>query len=466
MPPRKPTGKPGGKPSGRHPGKPRAKGQPPRSKPQAPAEQPAPRPADPRRAALRLLNDVLTEGRTLADLTGRTGPLSRLDAGDRARAQRLATETLRNIGPIDTMLSGFIERMPPLPVLNVLRMATYELATGEAAHGVVNSAVEHIGAMPNFNRAKGMANAVLRKIAASAPAAWPDRGASHLPDWLREPLVLAWGEQVIAACEAAQMRGAPLDLTPRDPAQVSALTQSLEATLLPTGTLRLDRSVQVSALPGFAEGHWWVQDAAAALPVVILGPRAGEKVLDLCAAPGGKTMQLAAAGADVTALDISAPRTERIAENLARTGLEAAIVTQDALTYEQGGWDAILLDAPCSATGTIRRHPDLPYAQDGSTISDLIDLQARMIDHALSLLKPGGRLVFCTCSLIPDEGEVQVDDALLRHPGLRVMREALDRPGIDPAWISSEGGLRLRPDYWPDLGGMDGFYIACLRKPD
>jgi 16S rRNA (cytosine967-C5)-methyltransferase len=182
----------------------------------------------------------------------------------------------------------------------------------------------------------------------------------------------------------------------------------------------------------------------------------------MCAAPGGKTMQLAATGAQVTALDISEARMARVAANLARTGLVADVVVGDAMTH-QGQYDAILLDAPCSATGTIRRHPDLPHAKDGSDFGALMEMQAAMLDHALTLLKPGGRLVYCTCSLLPDEGEVQVDEALARHPGLRVDRAALDLAGLDPAWITEEGGLRLRPDLWADQGGMDGFYIACLR---
>ena len=176
-------------------------------------------------------------------------------------------------------------------------------------------------------------------------------------------------------------------------------------------------------------------------------------------------MQLAAAGAEVTAVDSSVGRMRRVTENLERVKLKAETVVCDAFDFETDGFDAILLDAPCSATGTIRRHPDLPYAKDGSEFGELIDQQARMIDHALGLLKPGGRLVFCTCSLLPDEGEVQVDEALARHPGLTVESKALDRAGVDAAWRTEEGGLRLRPDYWADLGGMDGFYIAQLRKP-
>ena len=176
-----------------------------------------------------------------------------------------------------------------------------------------------------------------------------------------------------------------------------------------------------------------------------------------------RTKQLVDAGADVVALDVSERRMQRLRENLTRTGLHAEIVVQDALEHRDQ-YDAILLDAPCSATGTIRRHPDLPFAKNGDDFGDLIELQARMLAHAWSLLRPGGRMVYCTCSLLPDEGEAQIDAALEAFSDMRVDPEALDLPGIDPDWISSEGGLRVRPDYWSDRGGMDGFYIACLRK--
>ena len=271
----------------------------------------------------------------------------------------------------------------------------------------------------------------------------------------------AWGKGPVAAMERAHFEGAPLDLTVKSDAE--AWAARLGGSVLPTGSVRLRDAGQVSALLGYESGDWWVQDAAAALPVQVLDPKPGERVLDLCAAPGGKTLQLAARGAQVTALDISERRMARVAENLARTGLTATCVVGDALEHE-GVYDAVLLDAPCSATGTIRRHPDLPHAKDGSDFGALIEMQAAMIDHALGLLAPGGRLVFCTCSLLPDEGECQVEEALARHAGLMVDRSALDRPGIAPEWITEEGGLRLRPDYWPDLGGMDGFYMACLQN--
>ena len=413
-----------------------------------------------RRAAVDLLDRVLDDRMLLSEaLSG--GALARLDPADRARAQRLATDTLRGLERADRLLQKHLRKYPPTHVRNVLRLATVELAHGGDAHGVVNEAVTIVAAHKRHNRMKGLVNAVLRKMADEAPAKWDSLRLPRLPKWLRGPLAQAYGSETMAAIEVAHYAGAPLDLTAKTEAR--AVAESTEGTLLPTGSIRLSGSPQVSNLAGYASGDWWVQDAAAALPARILAPEPGEAILDMCAAPGGKTLQLAAAGAEVTALDISGPRLARVRDNLVRTGLAARIVEGDALTH-QGAYDAILLDAPCSATGTIRRHPDLPHAKDGSEFAGLIALQSAMLDHAIGLLKPGGRLVFCTCSLLPDEGECRVEEALARHPGLEADTAALDRPGIDPAWQTEEGGLRLRPDFWPDLGGMDGFYIACLRR--
>ena len=415
-----------------------------------------------RRAAHHLLQQITTDGRLLSELLG-AGALDHLAIDDRARAQRLATDALRALDRADRMVKPFIKKNPHIFVRNALRLATLELCTGGAAHGIVNAYVEIVGRNKRTHTFKGMTNAVLRKVAEAGPEAWDKLPVPVTPSWLRQPLVAAWGRKPMDGIERAHFAGAPIDLTAKGDA--AAVAKATGGVLLPTGSVRLKDAGQVSALAGYDAGDWWVQDAAAALPVKLLGDVKGLKVLDLCAAPGGKTMQLAALGADVTSVDVSAARMARVSENLRRTGLNGLVVVSDAFDYTQDGFDAVLLDAPCSATGTIRRHPDLPHAKDGAEFGALMEQQERLLDHALTLLKPGGALVFCTCSLLPDEGEVQVEDALARHPGLTVDRAAVDRDGIDPDWITEEGGLRLRPDYWRERGGMDGFYMAVLRKP-
>lgn len=413
-----------------------------------------------RRSAINLLDQILGDGRLMAECLS-AGTLESLAPQDRARAQRLALETLRGLERADRLLQKHLRKKPSLFVRNVLRLGTVELCRGEAPHGVVNAMVQIVGAHRRHGQLKGLVNAVLRKIATEGPSAWTALRAPRMPKWLRVPLVHAWGGEAVSAMEVAHFAGAPLDVT----AKPGISLDDLGGTKLPTGSVRLAMPGQVSGLPGFDDGIWWVQDAAAALPARVLNVRGGEHVLDMCAAPGGKTLQLAAAGANVVALDASEQRMKRVHENLSRTGLKAKLCVQDALAHT-GTYDAILLDAPCSATGTIRRHPDLPFAKDGANFGELIALQARMLSHAVTMLRPGGRLVFCTCSLLPDEGEVQVEDALRNNPSLSVDRKAVELPGVDQAWLTAEGGLRLRPDYWADLGGMDGFYLACLVKSE
>lgn len=403
-----------------------------------------------RATAAMILDGILGEGRMLEDVSA-----ADLPPADRARALRLAATTLRHLEPADRLLDRHLRKAPPLAVRNVLRLAVVELAQGAPAHGVVNAAVEIMRQGKRTAHFAGLVNAVLRALPASG--LFDGLPPQRLPRWLRQPLVHAYGREVVTAIEAVQAAEPPLDLTlrPGFPAP--------EGEVLPTGSLRLTSPAQVSALPGYEAGGWWVQDAAAALPARLLDVRPGERVLDLCAAPGGKTLQLAATGAEVTAVDISAPRMARVEANLKRTGLTARTVVADALHWQpEAPFDAILLDAPCSATGTIRRHPDLPFVKDGSDLAGLTALQAQLLDRALGWLKPGGRLVFATCSLLPEEGEGQLATALERNPGLTVERP--DLPGVAKDWWTPAGGLRLRPDYWSDKGGMDGFFMARLRR--
>ncbi len=405
-----------------------------------------------RRSAAFLLDRVIGDQKLLSELLG-GGALDRLSPQDRARAQRLATQTLRAVPRADILIKRHVQKLPPLPILNLLRLGTLELAQGAAAHGVVNDLVSIASRNKRHGRLKGLVNAVLRKLAVDV-AEWDNLPVPRMPRWLRDPLVQAWGRKAMAAMEGAHFAGAPLDLS------LQREVPGLDGEILPTGSLRLKDKAQVTALPGYEAGDFWVQDAAAALPAKLIQE---QHVLDLCAAPGGKTLQLAAAGHEVMAVDISENRLARLRENLTRAQLSAKLIAIDAFDI-RGQWEAVLLDAPCSATGTIRRHPDLPYAKDGSEFGALIELQSKLIDHALTLLAPGGQLVFCTCSLLPDEGEVQIEEALSRHKSLCLDTEAMQAPWIEQSWRSDEGGLRLRPDFWAERGGMDGFYICALRK--
>ncbi|WP_108483676.1 RsmB/NOP family class I SAM-dependent RNA methyltransferase [Oceaniglobus ichthyenteri] len=413
----------------------------------------------PRRAALTLLMGVTEEGALLSELLPKV--MAPLAPADRARAQRLATGTLRWADRADRALGPFL-RMKPWPrTHNAMRLALYEIyVEGAAEHGAVNAAVESVRSLPDTAHQAGLTNAVLRNVIRKG--GWDALPMPQLPKWLRKPLIADFGKARIAEMERAFAKGAPLDLTARG-GDGAALAERLGGTLLPTGSVRLTNPGQVSALPGYDTGDWWVQDAAAALPAQILNAQPGERVLDMCAAPGGKTMQLAATGATVTAIDSSETRMARLRANLTRTQLTADTIVADALAFtSETPFDAILLDAPCSATGTLRRHPDLPYAKDGSNFPDLFLLQEQMIDAALALLKPGGRLIYCTCSLLIDEGEEQVRDTLERHPTLTI--EPISHPAIPPEWHTPEG-IRITPEYWPDLGHLDGFFITILRRP-
>ena len=417
-----------------------------------------------RKAAMELLSGVLDRATSLADQLG-SGALDDLAPEERARAQSLATLTLRHLGRIDALLAGFLDRRPPRPAQHALRLATAEIhMEGVPAHAAVDAAVRLTRGHPKTGHLSGLVNAVGRRIA-EAEATWAALPEGKLPDWLDGMLVKAWGRETADAIITAQRAAPPTDITPRDPATAADLARRLGGTLLPTGSIRLAAPGQISRLPGFAEGAWWVQDAAAALPARLLGPVEGLRVLDLCAAPGGKTLQLAAAGARVTALDMSEPRLARLRENLARTRLSAEIVTTDALAWAPDApFDAILIDAPCSATGTIRRHPDLPYLRRPEDVASLVELQAGLLARAWGWLAPGGRLVACTCSLLPREGERQIARFLAGAPEARITPPDASALGLEPGWIDAAGGLRLRPDFWPDLGGMDGFHAALLTR--
>ncbi|HBG98192.1 MAG TPA: 16S rRNA methyltransferase [Rhodobacteraceae bacterium] len=428
---------------------------------------PAPRPSTPglaaRRAAARLLLAVLADGRALDP---DAASLSRLDPPTRAQALGLARATLRGLGRADAVLDRFVRRRPPPPVRTLLRLGTVEIhGLGTPPHAAVDIAVTLARHGSGGDRHAGLVNAVLRRVAAAGAPAWAAAPPTRLPDWLRTPLIASDGPEAVAAIETAHEHRPPTDLTLRDPAEAAHRAAKLDAIVLPGGSLRLSGAPPITALPGFDEGRFWVQDAAAAIPVRWLAPDPGARVLDLCAAPGGKTLQLAAAGARVTALDLSASRIARLRANLARTALDAETVIGDARqAVPPGPWDAVLLDAPCSASGTIRRHPDLPHVKDAAALRPLIALQDTLIDRAVAALGPGGTLIYAVCSLLPEEGAARVAAALARHPDL--VAQPVDPAAFDlpPEAAMAGMGLRTRPDFWPAQGGMDGFFMARLSR--
>lgn len=415
-----------------------------------------------RRAALRLIDHVLNDRRPLDDLLDRP-PLSRLSDRDRAFARLLAATVLRRLGELDRALTACLDRPlkgRALRAQGPLRLAAAELIFLDAPpHAAVDSAVSLV----NPPAYRGLVNAVLRRLHRERPDRQSDVDAARVncPTWLWRSWSEAYGEDRARAIARVHLGPASLDLTVR--ADPGAWAPRLDAECLPTGSLRRAPG-EVGRLPGFAQGAWWVQDAAAALPARLLGPVEGLAVADLCAAPGGKTLQLAAAGAQVTAVDQSESRLARLRDNLERTGLTAALVAADIAGWQPGRrFDAVLLDAPCSATGTIRRHPDILRLKRPADIRAMADLQRRLLRAACDLLRPGGLMVFCTCSLQPEEGEQQAAWAA-EHLPLRVRPIDSAEIGGETAWQTEGGALRTLPSDWPERGGLDGFFMARFER--
>ena len=426
---------------------------------------------DARRGALEVLERV-RGGEPLDEALARSRAFTALEGPDRAFARAMASAALRRRGGLDHVIGAYIDR--PLPkkaarVMDILRLAGAQLLILQTPdHAAVSLSVDLAAERKETASYAKLINAVARKIAKAGPDALEKLPArTDTPGWMWRGWERNFGPAKARAIAAAHHGEPPLDIAVKDATSVSQWAERLQADQLPNGTLRLSGVSDVTALPGFSDGAWWVQDAAATLPVRLLGDVAGKRIIDLCAAPGGKTMQLAVAGAHVTAVDISAPRLDRVRENLKRTGLSADLVEADMLKWEPSEKaDAVLLDAPCTATGTIRRHPDLPWLKTEDDVKALSALQARMIDRALTFVKPGGLLIYCVCSLQPEEGEMQAKAALGRCAGLaRKPVAAEEIPGVDGA-ITRDGDLRTLPSMLGEKGGMDGFFAARFVVSD
>ncbi len=443
-----------------------------------PLLMPAPERAAPARgvaaraAASRLLRGVTVERKSLDALLDTERSFLALPPRDRAFARAIVGTALRRGGQIADALGRLIVK--PLPkragrLRQIIEIAAAQILFLDVpAFAAVATAMDDAETDHEARHFKPLVNASLRRLVDNRDAFLADQDAARLnaPPWLWDRWRATYGEAATRAIAAAHALEPSLDLTTKgDPA---ALAAALGAIVLRTGTVRLVASGPIEDLAGYAEGDWWVQDAAAALPARLLGDVAGKRVADLCAAPGGKTAALAAAGAKVTALDISPDRLRRVASNLARLKLGAELVAADLLKWQPPEpFDAVLLDAPCTATGTIRRHPDIPYLKRPEDVAPLAATQARMIDRAVAMLKPGGTLVYCTCSLEPEEGEDQLARAIHRH-SLQIMPvEAAEIGGLAEA-LTPAGAVRTLPSYLPNpeprLSGLDGFFIARMRK--
>jgi 16S rRNA (cytosine967-C5)-methyltransferase len=425
-----------------------------------------------RQIAADILEGVLRRSRAFdEELEQNSAALATLEERDRALVRMLAATVLRRLGTLKGIIGAMIERPLPPEIARVdtalLLGAAQILFLDVPDHAAVDLSVRLVQAEKHAARYAGLVNAVLRRIAREGKRDLANLDTIPLdtPHWLIARWAQHYGADKARAIATANLHEPALDLTVKSDPQTWA--ERLGGRVMPNGTVRLIAHGPITALPGFAEGAWWVQDAAASLPMRLLGDIAGKSVADLCAAPGGKTAQLANAGARVTAVDRSAPRLKRLAENLSRLGLEAETVTADATAWKAGPFDAILLDAPCTATGTIRRHPDIPWLKGENDLAKLTALQRRLLDHAVTLLKPGGTLVYCTCSLEAEEGEEQIAALLARDPGLR--RHPVRAPEVaDSAFVTEGGDLRTLPCHWDDadsrFAGLDGFYAARLVR--
>jgi 16S rRNA (cytosine967-C5)-methyltransferase len=428
-----------------------------------------------RRIAADILDNVLRRHRPLdGELDGAEAHpgLSGLADRDRALVRKLVATVLRRVGTLRHLLRQFLQSGFPADAPRVetvlLIGAAQILFLDVPDHAAVDLSVRLVQADRRAAKYPGLINAVLRRITREGPdlIATLDAVPLDTPPWLFARWSQNFGEETARAIAIAHGHEPPLDLTVKS--DVESWAQRLRGRVLPTGSVRTVAQGQVSLLPGYTEGVWWVQDAAAALPARLFGDIAGKQVADLCAAPGGKTAQLASAGAHVTAVDRSANRLSRLRDNLTRLGLTAETVTADVTEWRGGPFDAVLVDAPCSSTGTIRRHPDVAWLKSEIDLTQLIGLQSRLLDRAVLLTKPGGTIVYCTCSLEPEEGERQIESLLARETALRRKPIEAREIGGTAEFLNAAGDLRTLPSHWPDpdprMAGLDGFFAARLER--
>lgn len=427
-----------------------------------------------RKVALSVLQHVFGQRHTLDQALDESRSFAALSQRDRAFVRMLVTTVIRRLGQIDDLIRRSLSRPDqPLnpPILEyILRLGVAQLIFMNIPdHAAVNTSVM-LAESEGHGRIKGFVNALMRRIAAEGKN-WVSRqdvARLNTPEWLLKMWIEDFGLKNAIEIANANLNEAPLDISLKRQVTAEQMSESLGAQILPTGSLRLQGAKMVQDLPGFDDGMWWVQDAAAAIPVKLFGERIeGHTVIDLCAAPGGKTAQLASAGANVVAVDRSAKRLQRLQENMKRLRLDDKVRTDvaDAAVWKtRGQVPFILLDAPCSATGTVRRNPDVIWMKTPADVSSLVELQGRLLENAVNMLCSGGTLIYCTCSLQKEEGEYQIERLLENHP--EISREAVhvhELGGLSEI-ITPRGDVRILPSHLTQMGGMDGFFVSRLRK--
>lgn len=419
-----------------------------------------------RSVSFGILNDIFFQRKTMDEAFARAEGFEKLESRDRGLVRLLVSTVLKRARQMDSALEKFLHEpiagLKPQQAINIFRLGIAQLVFLKTPpHAAVNIMVD-LAEAEGMAHQKSFVNAVLRRIAQEGILPLDDRDAGRVntPEWLWQAWMKDYGVEVALDIAAANLLESPVDFTVRDNPQ--AWAEKLGADVLPTGALRRENTGFVPALPGFDEGAWWVQNAAAALPVQLLGNLTGKTVIDLCAAPGGKTAQLVAAGAQVTAVDRSAGRIERLKENMQRLGMAVDLVTADGAVWQPSEKaDVVLLDAPCTATGTIRHQPDVLWLKDIRDQEKLAALQRRLMTNALEMLKPGGELVYCTCSLQKAEGEEQTDWFLTQN--LPVVLRKIAMEGISEM-VTARGEIRALPSHWQDFNGIDGFYVARFAR--
>jgi 16S rRNA (cytosine967-C5)-methyltransferase len=444
------------------------------------SKNPPPKPAgfEARQAAVETLWRVMKRGTFFEDAFAEAfakPERASVESRDRAFARLLVATVLRRHGELAHIVGAHLQKPLPEPqgwVWQILLAGAAQLLFLETPpHAAIGLAVDQCKADPNARRFDKLVNAVLRRVSDKGRAALDDLDpvALNVSAWLFAGWVKTYGPERARHIALASLEEPPLDVTVKgDPAEWAA---KLQGVALPTGTVRVLQAGRITDLPGFEDGSWWVQDAAAALPARLVNAKPGQHVADLCAAPGGKTAELVAAGATVTAVDISAARLRRVKDNLDRLQVSANCITADVLDWQPPApFDAVLIDAPCSATGTIRRHPDILHVRQSRGFGKLIDLQRKLLDRAATFVRPGGLLVFCTCSLEPEEGEHQISRFLEDHRDYeRLPVTAAEIGGLADA-VTPDGDMRTLPCHrFPghENGlGLDGFYAARLRRLD